>query len=123
MSPEEPLWNYEGALFRKLFREIVDGAGYAAANFTPASLRAGGTTHYFLSGVALDRLQYWGRWAAAATMKAYVQEVGSHLVWLRISDRIHHQTQFRLNAYRAQLNSPPSTPFQALISCRRSLHA
>jgi hypothetical protein len=49
------------ASFATLFKELFERLGLGGLRFTPASLRAGGATDMFLTGVPTDRLKFQGR--------------------------------------------------------------
>ena len=61
------------------FRWALMVLGLDPRRFTPAGLRAGGATHDYLEGNAVERLMWRDRWEALSTLNHYVQECASVL--------------------------------------------
>merc|ERR1712216_610964 len=53
-------------------------------HITPSSMRAGGTTFLFESGMPVGNIRYAGRWSSESSMAAYIQEVESSMVLMNI---------------------------------------
>ena len=93
--------------FRQLLQLINDRLDLSCCKFSPASLRAGGTTHYYLSGVGPDVLQFWGRWASARSMRSYIQEATAQLVWSSLAPLQQAALEARARKYEAVLKRTP----------------
>ena len=46
----------------------------------PSSLRAGGATASYLSGLSLEKLMWRGRWESVMTLRHYIQEAAAAMV-------------------------------------------
>ncbi len=66
--------------FRRLFSLTIKALGLESLRLTPASLRAGGATSRFATGMQLGQLKWWGRWAGLHALEHYVQE-SQQLQW------------------------------------------
>ena len=75
------LWPSSAVVFRRVFDWALSRLQLAELRFTPAGLRAGGTTHLFRTGMPLSTVKYRGGWAADRTLAAYVQEGMAAMVW------------------------------------------
>ena len=68
-----PLWPLRPLDFRRrldaLFREL------RVPGLTPASLRAGGATHLFMTTQDMEPVRWKGRWQSLRTVEHYVQEI------------------------------------------------
>ena len=68
-----PLWPLRPLDFRRrldaLFREL------RVPGLTPASLRAGGATHLFMTTQDMEAVRWKGRWQSLRTVEHYVQEI------------------------------------------------
>ena len=60
--------------FRKRFESHVRSLGLSSTPYKPYSLRRGGATFLFRSGVAVQRIQFMGRWQNATTAKIYIED-------------------------------------------------
>eukprot|EP00435_Cladocopium_sp_Y103_P023661 s147_g5.t1 len=72
-GPKERLWPYSHAEFRRLFRLTCQSLLIQPSVYSPASLRAGGSTYYFDETLDAGRLRLMGRWSSLQTVEHYVQ--------------------------------------------------
>ena len=63
----------------KFFKETLVRFGLRPNQFTPAGLRAGGTTHAYLCGSNVEQLMWRGRWEALTSLRHYLQEATATL--------------------------------------------
>jgi hypothetical protein len=68
---------------------VVDGVGV-----TPASLRAGGATLYYMMMGDMPRLQWLGRWLTYRSMCYYVQEVAAENVVFDLSPELRERVSW-----------------------------
>ena len=98
--------------FRSIFAQIVKDLDIQDMGLTPASLRAGGATHYLSTGILdLGQLKFRGRWAALSTLEHYVQECTATLVMLRLADSTLDRLE-SLIRFSAKFKLPPATPWE-----------
>ena len=83
--PHQRLWLGSNHKFKSMLKQCLRGLGVADLKITLGSLRAGGTTHLFVSGVSIGRIRYQGRWASEQSLNVYVQEAMASLVWGTLS--------------------------------------
>ena len=74
LRPDRRLWTAPAPLFRALLRSVLSRAHLSHLRLSPASLRPGGITERFISGVSVARLRFAGRWASEASLGVYIQE-------------------------------------------------
>ena len=55
--------------------------------WTPSSLRAGGTTHFYRSGAHLEWIRLRGRWRVSTSLEHYVQEAVAWLLQNQLSEK------------------------------------
>ncbi len=109
------------AKFRRLFAVVVKALGITAMGLTPASLRAGGATWYFATGLLdLGRLKYRGRWASLQTLEHYVQEATASLVLQRVDLSTLERLE-TIVSLGSQFEAPPCVPWTALFSRARQV--
>ena len=77
LSSEELLWPWTRAKHYELFKRLLKASKLDKTGITPASGRAGGATHYYLSGMSLETLSFSGRWAVLSSLRSYIQESGA----------------------------------------------
>ena len=94
---------------------LVSHAGLERCGFTPASCRPGGATHYFLKGIAVEQLQFMGRWRAVATLRSYVQEAMAVLVWQQLPEAEVQRIRSRLTVSARVLVGPPPVAVASLL--------
>ena len=78
-----------------------------------SSLRAGGATRLYLSGVEVRRIQYRGRWLHERTVAVYIQEAVASLCFTVVSPPVLRSFQCLL-AKAQQFWEPPPQPWAAL---------
>jgi len=83
--------------------------------FTPASLRAGGATDLFLSGLPLDQLKFRGRWTNVKTLEHYVQEAGATRVLASLKPGVADRLEKILDMY-PEGPYPPKVHWSCLFS-------
>ena len=116
-SPGEPLWPGSPALFRRMAKAIFVKAGLEDLHFTLGSCRPGGATFYFLKGTPVEQLQFMGRWRAVTSLKAYIQEAMSVLVWHRLPPAELDNIRSRLARAVRLLEGPPPAPWTRVLGC------
>ena len=68
------LWSSGAHTFRKAFAYLLQRLGFQPHDYTPYSLRRGGSTWYFQHSLSLDATMARGRWQCSRTAKQYVDE-------------------------------------------------
>ena len=86
MQPQEFLWGPSPQDFRARFHTVAASLGLGHCRFTPASLRAGGASYWYQSGMPIASLKFLGRWASEATLAHYVQFATAQQILLRVPD-------------------------------------
>lgn len=71
-GPRQPLWPSSRDAFMRLWHAVTDHLGLRNQNFKPYSLRRGGATSAYRSGVTLDALLTKGRWRSTSTARIYL---------------------------------------------------
>ena len=104
--------------FRGMFKELLGDLGLAWTGITPASLRAGGTTHLFELGTEISRLRFLGRWRSIQTLDHYVQEAAAAAVLLDLSPQVRTYITSLLASAR-RLRKSPSVPWTQLFTRAR----
>jgi hypothetical protein len=92
------IWIGTTSSFRALFRSITDELCISHLGLSPASLRAGGATALFLSGIEIARLRFMGRWKTDASLQAYIQEAVCCLVWHQLESVERSRLELLLSA-------------------------
>ena len=85
--PHECLWLASAQEVRSRFHSVCRCLGLLHCRLTPASLRAGGASYFYLSGMPISSLKFMGRWTSEATLAHYIQFATAQQVLLRLSDR------------------------------------
>ena len=116
----DPLWPFSPATFRKVLDGCLRELNCHEIGYTPGSLRPGGTTDRVLGGEEVSRLQWAGRWLAAASMKAYVQEAVSHYAWTSIPVSAQNSIHQLISQFGSFLTVPPSVPWQLVLVAWRT---
>jgi len=109
------VWPGSRVQFRAVFDILIQAAGCELAGFTPASFRPGGTTFFYVEGVTPDRLQYWGRWASSLSLRSYIQESMSALVWADLHLSLQ-EVAARLKRFASIIETPPAVPWPRFTS-------
>jgi len=74
LEPGDFLIDGSPAAFRATFAHDIRALGLSADCYKPYSLRRGGATHSFRSGVGIQAVAEQGRWAHLATCRIYVND-------------------------------------------------
>ncbi len=78
--PRQRLLRDGACAFRCRWDAVLHSLGISPGRFeglTPDGLRAGGTTHLFLSTQDIALVKWRGRWVSDRTLEHYLQEMGS----------------------------------------------
>jgi integrase len=86
-SPDQKLWPHSGADFRKMFKDCCRQLGVLSCNFTPGSLRAGGSTFFFDEQEDIGRLRLLGRWSSIQSLEHYVQSTKGQQMLQKLSPK------------------------------------
>jgi hypothetical protein len=109
-DPAAPLWPHSEHVYRQRFTDVAHHCRLHMVGLTLASYRAGGATHAFLNGDSIETIAFAGRWISSTSLRAYIQEAGSRLVWTRVPAAVSAQIQHRLKAYCRIVTEPPPSP-------------
>ena len=107
------LWGHGAHLFRKHFAAILQRLGFGPHDYSPYSLRRGGTTWYFQSTLSLDSTVARGRWACSKTAKIYLDEGTSqlaHVHWSPAQRRLVHHWRDECRVVRLRQRSRKRRP-------------
>lgn len=107
------LWPGSTASFRAAFRLLCQRAHLTSYNFTPYSLRRGGASHAFASGVSFDQLLERGRWQSVKTARLYLDTGRAALILLRFPPhtlRLIHQLAQRTLTFCEHLRRGRQAP-------------
>lgn len=77
---EQPAWPFGAGRMLNMFRRALAAAHVDPCAFSLGSLRAGGASCFFQSGIEPGRLKFWGRWASEASCAHYVQERSAYFI-------------------------------------------
>ena len=80
----ERLWPSTAAEFRERFADLWRKLKLQDVRLSPASLRAGGASFKFQSGVPISSIRFLGRWASEAALKHYIQGATAQQLLLRM---------------------------------------
>ena len=100
---------------RRLFKLLCRDLGLTEFGFVPASLRAGGATHLYLTGIPVDQLRFIGGWTSVVTLEHYIQEAMSVRMLLQLTPA----TQLQLKALLCMFPHgalPPTEPWWVYFS-------
>ena len=84
LAPDELLWPLSATAFRQKFHAVCAHLRIQGCRLTPASLRAGGASYWFQSGVTLGALKFLGRWASESSLFHYIQFATAQQLLLRV---------------------------------------
>ena len=90
-SLDPPLFRFSPARFRCCLRQSVCTLGLSHIHYVPHSLRHGGATHDFLSGVPLETVLAKGRWQSTKSARHYIQAGRSILLSTTVPQRQYDQ--------------------------------
>ena len=107
MSPDQKLWPSSRGVYNLRFAEVAKRAQVRELGVTPASLRAGGATHELVHGESMENICFHGRWVNLGSLRSYLQEAASHLVWSQLSAQAQGMCEKLLLRYRILIAAPP----------------
>lgn len=119
LPPKTKLWPSTSARFRMMLTQVCQRCQLESLRLTPASLRPGGTTEYFIGGTDIQRLKFMGRWASDQTLSSYVQECMARLVWADLSSTLREQVSQYNRDCAVFWAQPPPLPWTSFFSRRR----
>ena len=98
------LWSTGAHRFRAFFASCLEECGFGPQDYTPYSLRRGGSTWWFQASLSLDLVVARGRWQCSKTARQYIDEGTcqlAHVQWSRRQRRLvahwrDHCGNFRL---------------------------
>jgi len=85
-KPTDRIFPFTYACLLARWNELLHALSLPTA-WTPSSLRAGGTTHYYRSGAHLEWIRLRGRWKVATSLEHYVQEAVAWLLQNQLSEK------------------------------------
>ena len=112
----QALWTGTGNLFRSMFAALMEEASLTILKYSPASLRSGGATDMFRSGITIERLKFLGRWKSLNTLVACIQEGVGYLNWSLLPLVTQAELLQRITRYQSVLDFPPRRPWSDLRS-------
>ena len=95
-----------------MLKRVLSDRGLAHVGFGLASLRAGGATRLYLSGLDLPRIQYRGRWLNERTVSIYIQEAVCALAVTVLPVEQREYLRLLVAEARFTLNPPPTPVLQ-----------
>jgi len=101
------VWPASRSTFNTMFKLVVKSAGLESCRITPASMRSGGATAEMLSGTSMEAIAFHGRWVSIASLRSYLQEGASHLIWNHLSASARARCEALLIRYHRILLGPP----------------
>jgi len=107
MPPEQRLWPSSRGVYNLRFGEVTKRSMVKELGVTPASLRAGGATHELVHGESMENICFHGRWVNLGSLRSYLQEAASHLVWSQLSAQARSLCEQLLRRYRILITGPP----------------
>jgi len=107
LPPTQRIWPCSRGIYNLRFGEVARSTTLKDLGVTPASLRAGGATHELVHGESMENICFHGRWTSLGSLRSYLQEAASHLVWSQLSAQAQAQCEHRLHRYRTVLEAPP----------------
>ncbi len=81
LAPGQKLWPAGPRAFRQIWDMALRHLDASHCGLTPASMRAGGATHLYLTGLQIASLRFRGGWTSDKGLAVYVQEAMATLVW------------------------------------------
>jgi hypothetical protein len=116
-------WPLTTSSLRGWFKALLKAADLADLPYVPASLRAGGTTHFFLEGIDASTLRFMGRWRSLDSLEHYIQEAIAVIIMSKLSDVARANIAQTLECIQQHQLLPPAAPWQAFLSRQRQLRA
>ena len=118
LAPRTRLWPGSLALFRRVWHWVMRNGGIEALHLSPASLRAGGATHFYFKNHNIQKLLFLRRWKSLYSCSCYIQESVALLVWGGASLELKEKIMEPLERFWVQISSPPRVHWQ-LLFCRQ----
>ena len=87
------LFELTASQYRRLFHQAVSALGLDDIGYKPHSLRHGGATFHYMSGVPLLSIINRGRWASEKSLKTYINAGTVFLMDGRLSDTLFEAAQ------------------------------
>ena len=119
LSPGSPVWAFSENAARTCLKQVLAICQLSDSSLTLGSLRAGGATHLYTSGMEVSRLLFRGRWRVLGTLHCYIQEATCAMVLLQFRpaaiDRVTRLAQL------AQAHQVPATPLWVLCGFSHAL--
>ena len=116
LQGHQKLWSGSTLTFRAQFSAIMKMCGLGFFNLLPSGLRPGGTTMFFLAGINIEQLQFWGRWKSRSSMAIYVQEAMACMVMAALPEDIAAHVEAVIAAAQVCWSCPPIIPLAALTA-------
>lgn len=83
------VFDFSSSSYRRVFGNTVTALGLDGIPYSPHSLRHGGATSCFLSGMSIGDILFRGRWKATESAKTYVQQGRALLLTADVPQWIH----------------------------------
>ena len=115
-EPSELLWAFGSRVFGDLLKLALECLGLSGLGYTPGSLRSGGTTHLFATGVEIARIKFLGRWMSERSVGSYVQECMARFVWSGLAATVAEPIVDLGRRGQFILSSPPPVPWRVVFS-------
>ena len=114
------LWPLSPQTMRKCLSTLVSDLGISSLNLTLSSLRTGGATALFMTGIPIDQLRFRGRWKSLDTLEHYIQEAIATTVMAKVSPTANVSISAML-AQQSLVQAPPRLPWWCFFSRKRQL--
>ena len=121
LSPECKLFPGSHSDLVKLWHVVLDALSLGSIGFTLGSLRPGGSTWYYIHGREIAYIKFLGRWASESSMTSYIQEAMASFVWTKVDSSSQSLLDQYISASEFAWDTPPSVPWQSLLSRKRQL--
>ena len=114
LKPDSYIWPFSLAAARSVMQELRRRRGLMGTPFSLASLRAGGATERYMSGVSIPRLLFMGRWRSLSSLSCYIQEAVASLVLAQLDNSKLREFE-ALISLTSFLERPPPVPWSQLF--------
>ena len=114
LPPHAKLFPFGPHIMRRLFRELSIQLNLSQCHFSPASLRPGGATQFFLDEVPVDRIKFLGGWSNIRTLEHYIQEAVAIRSLLQLPQSVQQQL-YAMHSLFPTGPRPPTSPWQSLF--------
>ena len=112
------LWPLSLPTMRKFLKTLTVELGLSSLNLQLSSLRTGGATSLFMTGIPIDHLRFRGRWKSLDTLEHYIQEAIATTVMSNVSP-VASATIQHLSCYHHLVQAPPRMPWWQFFSRKR----